>query len=39
VFFKSQQAAAMAASTQIYGEDTAKFQVRLYCLNYRSDLI
>jgi len=27
VFFKSQQAAAMAASTQIYGEDTAKFQV------------
>lgn len=28
VFFKSQKAAAMAASTQIYGEDTAKFQVR-----------
>ncbi|KAI8473306.1 MAG: hypothetical protein J3K34DRAFT_411580 [Monoraphidium minutum] len=27
VFFRSQQAAAMAASTQIYGEDTAKFQV------------
>jgi hypothetical protein len=29
VFFKSQAAAAMAASTQIYGEDAAKFQVRL----------
>jgi hypothetical protein len=27
VFFKSQAAAAMAASTHIYGEDTAKFQV------------
>ena len=27
VFFKTQSAAAMAASTQIYGEDTAKFQV------------
>jgi hypothetical protein len=28
VFFRSQQAAAMAASTQIYGEDGAKFQAR-----------
>ena len=28
VFFKSQAAAALAASTQIYGEDTAKFQAR-----------
>jgi hypothetical protein len=27
VFFKSQAAATMAASTQIYGEDTARFQV------------
>ena len=26
VFFRTQQAAAMAASTQIYGEDGAKFQ-------------